>query len=96
MLYVSTSADYPNVSLAAPSFAVDGSGNPLVPQGCSVTSLAAGETCFDSVRGMARDGNIELSTTRYAMSVQLNLIGRALMCTPTAGGKNIPDYPDCP
>jgi len=89
MLYLFDSADFSGVSLAVPTFST-------IPQGCSSTNLDTNETCFDGVRGMVRNGSLRLSTDNFALDVRLDLIGRALMCSPISSGKAIPDYRCCP
>jgi type IV fimbrial biogenesis protein FimT len=61
------------------------------PGGCTTTNLE--EACFDFVRGLARTGEYNFTSTNYTLQVQVNLLGHVSICRPS--GKYIVGYDGC-
>jgi len=86
-LFRFSSEDHPNVSLPSPRFGVAQS----IP--CA-SGLSASDTCFDPMRGTARNGSAHFTAGAYAASTVISVMGRTRICTP-AGSPTLPGYPKC-
>jgi len=82
---------YPNVRLKgasddAPSF--------TGAAGACNNGLSNTMTCFDPVRGMARNGTVVVTTNKYQARVVISTLGRVRICSPN-NALRIQAYPTC-